>query len=70
MMIIRIAIPMIFFCLSPSVYSALDLTSWMKVDQYNRWSFSNPTPDSIRMDETAASQTVASSWPLKQSSCC
>ena len=43
-------------------YSAMDLTTWMKVDRYNRWSFSNPTPESVRMDETAASHTVAPGW--------
>jgi hypothetical protein len=34
----------------------------MEVDRYNRWSFSNPTADSILMREAASSSTVAPGW--------
>ena len=35
------------------------MTGWTEYDPYSRWSYSNPTTDSGRMDETASSQTVA-----------
>jgi len=44
------------------VSAQLDLRSWSLVDPYNRWSKTNPTPTTCRMDETASSSTVGPGW--------
>jgi hypothetical protein len=62
MMKTHMFVVLVLATVSSMVYSAMDLTTWMEVDRYNRWTFSNPTPDSVRMDETASSDTVAPGW--------
>jgi hypothetical protein len=51
MMKTRMFAVLVLLVISSMAYSAMDLTGWMKVDRYSRWSFSNPTPDSVRMDD-------------------
>ena len=45
-------------------FCAVDMTGWTEVDPYNKWSYSNPTPQSGRMDETAGSSTVGPGWVI------
>jgi hypothetical protein len=40
----------------------VDLTDWTLVDPYDRWQYTNPTPESGRMDETTRSNSVGPAW--------
>ncbi|HML76104.1 MAG TPA: hypothetical protein PKB02_16560 [Anaerohalosphaeraceae bacterium] len=48
--------------LSCTVMGVVEMTAWSEVDRYGRWSISNPTAQSVRLDEAASSETVAPGW--------
>lgn len=42
--------------------ASVDMTEWTLVDPYDRWQYTNPTPESGRMDETTVSNSVGPGW--------
>ena len=42
--------------------ASVDMTEWTLVDPYDRWQYTNPTPESGRMDETTGSSSVGPGW--------
>ena len=59
MMLITVLAIGVLFCTAAS-QAAVDLTGWTLVN--GNWSYSNPTPESGLMDETALSGTVGPGW--------
>ncbi|OHB60130.1 MAG: hypothetical protein A2168_07515 [Planctomycetes bacterium RBG_13_50_24] len=53
---------LVLLVLNNWAFAALDLTEWTLVDPYNRWRYTNPTPESGRMDETTRSSRVGPGW--------
>jgi len=52
----------VLFVLCDWACAAVDMTEWTLVEPYNKWRYTNPTPESGRMDETTGSGSVGPGW--------
>lgn len=66
MMLITVLVTGILFCTAASQAAAVNMTGWtLIVDPdplFGNWKYSNPTPESGRMDETTGSGMVGLGW--------